>query len=151
MHGSKAAKSKSFRDYVEWRMQPSITHTIRNYQTLYLAGNHGLASEAEISTHYFNDALDAVRGDALIGLVERYDESMVVLEENLKGSFANIDLSYVVQNASEKKPRNESSNESVAATLEELGDLQRTEEPIPLKSWTQNLKMIQICHPTQQH
>ena len=28
--GSKAAKSKSFRDYVEWRMQQTVAHTIRN-------------------------------------------------------------------------------------------------------------------------
>jgi len=51
--GSRAAKSKSFRDYVAWRMTPAVAHTIRNYQTLYLAGYHGLAGDAELAGSYF--------------------------------------------------------------------------------------------------
>ena len=124
--GAKAAKSKSFKDYVEWRMLPKVAHTIRNYQTLYLAGIHGLASERELALHYFPDALEAVRGDSLIGLVERYDESMVVLEDTLKECFADIDLAYVAQNVSKSKRGKKPPPDPVANTLEELGDLQRT-------------------------
>jgi hypothetical protein len=124
--GAKAAKSMSFKDYVEWRMLPDVAHTIRNYQTLYLAGIHGLASERDIALRYFPVALETVRSDSLIGLVDRYDESMVVLEDNLKECFADIDLAYVAQNVSKSKRGRTTRQDAVANTLEELGDLQCT-------------------------
>ena len=123
--GAKAAQSKSFRDYVEWRMLPSVAHTIRNYQTLYLAGSHGLANDRDMALQYFPQALETVGGDSLIGLVERYDETMVVLEDALKGSFPQLDLSYVAQNVSKSKSRKDATRDTVAQSLEDLGDLQR--------------------------
>jgi hypothetical protein len=124
--GAKAAKSKSFRDYVAWRMLPTVAHTIRNYQTLYLAGNHGLADDGQIATQYFPEAVAAVNQGSLIGLVERYDESMVMLEESLRESFPDLDLSYVAQNVSKGKRRKKAPLDGVARTLEDLGDLQST-------------------------
>jgi hypothetical protein len=124
--GAKAAKSMDFKDYVQWRMLPQVAHTIRNYQTLYLAGAHGLADEREMAVKYLPDALAVARGDALIGLVERYDESMVVLEDSLAGYFPGIDLSYVAQNVSKVKRQEKAAPDPVAKTLQELGDLQRT-------------------------
>lgn len=124
--GAKAAKSMDFRDYVQWRMLPQVAHTIRNYQTLYLAGAHGLADEREMAVRFLPDALEVARGDALIGLVERYDESMVVLEDSLADYFPGIDLSYVAQNVSKVKRQKNTAQDPVARTLQELGDLQRT-------------------------
>ena len=124
--GAKAARNKSFRDYVQWRMLPDVAHTIRNYQTLYLAGNHTLASDTEIATRHFPAAVAHVRDDALVGLVERYDESMVVLEDSFKEGFPEIDLSYIPQNVSKSKWLNTKRRDPVAKILDELGDLQRT-------------------------
>lgn len=124
--GSKAAKSKSFRDYVEWRMQQSVAHTIRNYQTLYLAGHHGLANDEALSSKHFPQAIAAIGGEQMICVVERYDESMVVLEENLRQYFPEIDLAYVPQNVSRSKVRKASAGDIVAGTLDELGSLQKT-------------------------
>jgi hypothetical protein len=124
--GAKAAKSKSFRDYVAWRMLPTVAHTIRNYQTLYLAGHHSLADDEQIATKCFPDAMAAVNKFSLIGLVERYDESMVMLEESLRESFPALDLAYVAQNVSKGKRRKKAPLDGVARTLEDLGDLQRT-------------------------
>jgi hypothetical protein len=124
--GAKAAKSKSFRDYVAWRMQPTVAHTIRNYQTLYLAGHHSLADDEQIATKCFPDAVAAVNQGSLVGLVERYDESMVMLEECLREDFPALDLSYVAQNVSTGRRRKKAPLDGVAGTLKELGDLQRT-------------------------
>jgi hypothetical protein len=101
--GAKAAKEKNFRDYVQWRMQPDVPRTIRDYQTLYLAGHHGPCSSADVVSKYFARATAHIESGALVGLVERYDESMVVLEEALREYFPAIDLSYVAQNVSKAK------------------------------------------------
>lgn len=124
--GSKAARSKTFTDYVAWRMLPDVARTIRNYQTLYLAGNHAATADSHIATIDFPEAMRTIQGDSLVGLVERYDESMVMLEEQLRPWFADIDLSYVVQNAGKSRKRGAASHDVVARTLEELGDLQQT-------------------------
>ena len=124
--GSKAAKSKSFRDYVEWRMQHNVAHTIRNYQTLYLAGHHGLADDDAMSSKYFPRAIAAIGGEQMVCVVERYDDSMVLLEESLRQYFPDIDLAYVPQNVSRSKGRKASAEGVVAGTLDELGSLQKT-------------------------
>lgn len=123
--GAKMAKQKTFRDYVTWRMQPDVARTIRNYQTLYLAGRHQPTDNSEIAGHYFALAVDAVKAGACIGLVERYDESMVVMEHTLGQYFPKLDLSYLVQNVSSTRVADETDEELVAAVLRELGDLQK--------------------------
>jgi hypothetical protein len=49
-----------------------------------------------------------------------------VLEDNLKECYADIDLAYVAQNVSKSKRGKKIPQDSVANTLKELGDLQRT-------------------------
>jgi hypothetical protein len=124
--GSRAARSKSFSDYVAWRMSPDVAHTIRNYQTLYLAGFHGRASDADLAAIYFPAALEALSNATLVGLVDRYDESMVVLEDALRPHFPDIDLACVPQNVGQGKERRAAAEAVVAATLGELGELQKT-------------------------
>ncbi len=124
--GSRAARSKSFRDYVAWRMLAEVAHTIRDYQTLYLAGYHGLASAADRARTYFPAALQLLSGSALVGLVDRYDESMVVIEEALRPYFPAIDLACVPQNVARGKDRSSGIEGLVEATLNELGELQKT-------------------------
>lgn len=124
--GSKAAKSKSFREYVEWRMSPKVAHTIRNYQTLYLAGYHGLADHSEIASKFFHQAINTLRDVQLVGVVDRYDESMVAMEEALREYFPDIDLAYVPQNVASGKRRNYSIEDAVARTFDELGSLAKS-------------------------
>jgi hypothetical protein len=123
--GSRAAKTKSFRGYVEWRMKSNVSRTIRNYQTVYLAGRHGRASNAAIAVKYFSEAIDTLRAVPHVGLVERYDESMVMLEESLRSQFHGIDLSYIPQNVSRRSRKTDSYVSTVAQTLQQLGDLQK--------------------------
>jgi hypothetical protein len=124
--GSRAARSKSFSDYVAWRMLPEVAHTIRNYQTLYLAGFHGLVDDAELAQIHFPAALQTLSGVTLVGLVDRYDESMVILEEALRPYYPDIDLACVPQNVARGKAGQSSTDALVAATLDELGELQKT-------------------------
>jgi len=98
--GARAASSMSFPDYVRWRMTAGVAPVIRDYQTLYLAGGHGMAGKREVGAQHFFRAIETVRGPALVGVVERYDESMVYFEETMREHFPAIDLSYVAQNVS---------------------------------------------------
>ena len=112
--GARAAREKSFVDYLAWRMQPDVARTIRNYQTLYLAGCHKQVDNLAVAEHHFPRVLESIAGGALVGIVEQYDESMVVLEEELRPFFPQIDLSYVAQNVSARANRDEDENGALA-------------------------------------
>jgi hypothetical protein len=68
--GARAAKEKSFREYVAWRMQSGVPRTIRNYQTIYLAGVHNYSEDFEPGLGIFGTAMGTVRANPLIGAVE---------------------------------------------------------------------------------
>lgn len=123
--GAIAAKEKSFRDYIAWRMQDEVRPVIRNYQSRYLSGQHAMISQQKMASHYFPVAIDTLASACLVGIVERYDESMVVLEERLKPFYPDIDLSYVAQNVSDKGDRETGQEAVVEALLAELGALQQ--------------------------
>ena len=121
--GARAASSKTFLDYVRWRMTSGVAPVIRNYQTLYLAGAHRLPPDREIGMAHFLDAIETLRGHALTGIVERYDESMVCFEEALRTSFPDIDLSYIPQNVSAATQRTvKCSTELGIRALREMDD-----------------------------
>ncbi len=119
--GARTAKRKNFADYVVWRMQPGVPRVIRNYQTLYLAGEHDYPGTAEPGAELFARALDQLQSGALVGIVERYDESMVVLEHQLKDSLPALDLAYVRQNVTPAE-RTERDPARILAQLGELSD-----------------------------
>ena len=99
--GAIHAKKYDFKEYVSWRMRKDVNPTIRNFQTRYCS-----VDKKGISDITLCQTLDFLTKHALIGIVDRYDESMVCYEESLKRYFPNIDLAYVKQNvssASEKK------------------------------------------------
>jgi len=124
--GASAAKKLSFASYTQWRMRADVAPTIRNYQTIYLAGLHNSPQASRgNSLADFGRAMKTLREAPLIGIVERYDESMVVMEDKLQAFFPGIDLSYVRQNVS-KKRNSVSFNKRVARILNRLGDSQAT-------------------------
>ena len=122
--GARIAKEKSFAKYVEWRMQAGVPRTIRNYQAIYLAGMHNYTEDIEPGLDVFGRAMTTLRGTPLIGIVERYDESMVIMEHHLGGDFPGLDLSYIRQNVSRRKlfTRRTGKLESI---MKRLGPLQR--------------------------
>lgn len=98
--GAQAAKRMNLQDYVAWRLQDEVRPVIRNFQTRFLAGGavrHGsepLTSDAVAAAH------QRLTAGGPVGLVERYDVSMVVLEAALRPFFPELDLAYLPQNVS---------------------------------------------------
>ncbi|MEW6989402.1 hypothetical protein AADZ91_01825 [Colwelliaceae bacterium 6441] len=100
--GAIAAKKYSFVDYVKWRMQPEVNATIRDYQTIYLSGCQTRRPELIVNEDIISRAMKNLKNSNCVGIVDKYDESMVVFEEYLKTSFPDIDLSYIRQNVTDK-------------------------------------------------
>jgi hypothetical protein len=118
--GAVAAKKYNFKDYVRWRMDPQVNRTIRNYQTVYLAGLHTREASKECTLDIFHTATTKLE-DSLVGLVEQFDMSMIRFEEFLKNRGLDVDLSYTKQNVSseDSKP----SGNKVSYIAQELGDV----------------------------
>lgn len=90
--GAIKAKKLNFKEYVAWYMQHDSPATIRNLQTIFLSGGKNDFERA------FKSALNNLKKTQCIGIVDRYDESMVVFEDYLRDYFPGIDLSYIRRN-----------------------------------------------------
>ncbi len=113
--GASQAKKLCFADYVRWRMQSDVGPIIRNFHCAFCTSN----SVGEIEEDAYLDSLALLTRTPQLVIVERYDESMVLLEHSLKQYFPQIDLSYVRQN--ETPGRAENLEQRVAAVFEDLG------------------------------
>jgi hypothetical protein len=93
--GALFASTHGFEDYVYWRNSEGVGRTISNYQVRYCIGqkSHKLG---ELDLHAAIDYLKEKK--SLVGVVDRYEESMLCIEHQLKGVFPRIDLSYISQN-----------------------------------------------------
>jgi len=92
--GTRKARSESLAAYVAWRLQPETGPVIRNYQTRMLSGTF----PGDDDRAQFDAARACLDRLTFVGLVERYDESMVLLEALLRPVFPRLDLAYVAQN-----------------------------------------------------
>jgi GT2 family glycosyltransferase len=113
--GAKAAKAMSFAEYVAWRLRPDVSPTIRNFHCGYCTSRY----DSEIGEQDYLEALARLTGTPLLVVVERYDESMLLLEHHLERYFPGIDLSYVRQNVT--ADREGCLEDRVAAVYGELG------------------------------
>ena len=96
--GAAMAKKMNFKEYVDWRMQDSSPATIRNLQTIFLAG----IGHVGMKRHNIAElAMANLEKTPMHGVVDRYDESMIVLEDYLAPYFPQIDLSYVRRNVTD--------------------------------------------------
>ena len=99
--GARMAKKMTFNEYVQWRMQPDAPITIRNFQTsrcLDIPDTIKTFITRRLTEPDYANAKKQIEDMGLLGVVDMYDESMVLFEEYLKPFFPNIDLSYVKQN-----------------------------------------------------
>ncbi|CAA0125404.1 Putative mycofactocin biosynthesis glycosyltransferase MftF [Halioglobus japonicus] len=92
--GAIHAKKLSFADYVRWRMQPDVAPTIRNFHCSFCTSNF----DSPIGESAYLESVSMLIKTPLLVIVERYDESMVLLEQELEPYFPGIDLSYLRQN-----------------------------------------------------
>lgn len=95
--GAIHAKLYNFKDYVQWRMDPEISPTIRNMQVRYLTRRLPLSGQELDETHLLA-AINFVKANYLVGIVERFDKSMAVFRRSLLNTGLDIDFSYKKQN-----------------------------------------------------
>lgn len=94
--GAKKAKELGFLEYVKWRLQLAPGPAIKNFQTRYCSGNYF----GESLDQMFESSLGTIESTPLLGLVDRYDESMVLFEYYLSEVFPDVDLAWRRQNIS---------------------------------------------------
>jgi hypothetical protein len=97
--GATMAKKLSFKDYVDWRMRASVASTIRDMQVRYLTRNSNKDREV-LTEEHFMSACQFVDGNSLIGLVERFDQSMLLFSKYLASIGVDMNFSYQKQNVS---------------------------------------------------
>jgi len=113
--GAMQAKELSFAEYVSWRMQPDVGPTIRNFHCSFCTGS----AQSEIGEQEYLDSVALLTRLPMLIIVERYDESMLLLENYLASYFPTIDLSYTRQN--ETPDREGNLEQRIEAVFEELG------------------------------
>jgi hypothetical protein len=95
--GAIKARELDLRDYVLWRMTPSAGATIRNFQVRRMLPPREKGVEA-ISEIEMEAAIKFAGSLEMLGMVDRFDESMVLFEHYLANHFKDIDFAYVIQN-----------------------------------------------------
>jgi hypothetical protein len=95
--GACNAKTMSAREYIEWRLSDNPGVVVRDYQTRYLAGITTTTTRP-LDERDFERACSTLV-TAQVGLVARYDESMVIFEEAMKSAGVRTNLAYVRQNS----------------------------------------------------
>jgi len=119
--GAIAAKKMNFKDFIAWRMCHMGGGVVMNYQIRYCSGRRkkGLA----IADELIPETADYLSSVALTGIVDRYDESMVYMEEHLRKFFPEIDLACARQNVGSQADVSLSVGEKVDAIFKELGSV----------------------------
>jgi hypothetical protein len=82
---------------MRWQLQPMPGPVVKNFHTRYCSGNY-LGEDLE---ELYGLALATVESTPLVGLVHRYDESIVLFEYLLHQKFPGLDLAYRRQNSSD--------------------------------------------------
>lgn len=121
--GARRAKAMDLNSYVDWYMEAGSPATIRNIHTIFLSGDGPSPDNMDTKFAKARDYL--ATGETNFAVVERYDKSMLVLEQKLAGRFPGIDLAYVRRNVSNDKPRasaHERAEELMAALTPEVAD-----------------------------
>lgn len=116
--GAKFARSHNLRQYVEWRMRNDIPPTIRNFHTTRCL-NGKVNWRKKLNEDDLRAAKEYIESIEMLGLVDRFNESIILFENTLAEQFSEIDLSFKVQNVSQKI--NEPSKNRIDKLCNEIG------------------------------
>ncbi|WP_170132057.1 sulfotransferase family 2 domain-containing protein [Arenicella xantha] len=116
--GAQNAKRMNIAEYVAWRLQDDVAPTIRNMQIRYLTSN-SMPQRFSPTSEYLEEAISFVEKNPLIGVVELFDESVVLFSEHFSKTEFEIDFSYQKQNVS--RARAVSREERLAELESDLG------------------------------
>jgi hypothetical protein len=95
---AKAARAMSLREYVVWSMQPGVPSTLCNFHVAKCLDDT-FHNPSALGDAQLESAKRYVASVPLVGMVDRFDDSMILFEHALRESFPAIDLSYVKRNA----------------------------------------------------
>ncbi len=112
---SKKAKTLSLKEYIRWNLYEVKNRVMKDMQLWYLS-NQSTKPRNEI----FPMVLERIQSCSILGVVDRYDESMVVAEEFLKSFFEKIDLSYIKKHVSSNRAQNLS--QRLESNRDEIGN-----------------------------
>ncbi len=101
--GVRKAKELNLNDYIKWNYSLKKFMPMRNFQVLYLSDK---SVKSTVDENDYKIALQRMKEIKMMGIVERFDESLLVAEEYLRKYFPNIDLSYKSQNISSERKGN---------------------------------------------
>jgi hypothetical protein len=121
--GSKKARKSGFKKYVRWRMREDTSPTIRNF---HLRQCSSLVSKPfkDIEPEHIAEAFRNVNSSMFVGVVDRYDESMILFERMIRRHDMELDLSYIRQNVMKVgKKRNMNFQERMDFISMKLGPL----------------------------
>ncbi len=88
---------------------------MENFQVIFLSDK---PTDTKANDSDYNLALENMVNCKVLGIVDRFDESLVVAEEVLKPYFPDIDMSYLIQNIS--KDRSGNLEERIEAEAEKV-------------------------------
>ncbi len=116
--GSRIAKKHTVRDYILWRLRWYVGPTIRNFHIYRTPPSPRL--RFRLRQKDLESAKRYIETVECLGLVERFDESMVLFEETLRPFFPDIDLTYQAQNVGQDSTV--SSQTRIRRLADEIGD-----------------------------
>ncbi len=116
--GAIHARELELDDYIVWRMRPDVGRTIRNFHAA--RSLPPIKPRQAISESMVTDARNQLMTTPMLGLVEKFDESMVLFEEVLSTYHPTIDLSYTRQNVNQDTKQ--SSEDRIAAMRKVISD-----------------------------
>lgn len=120
--GAIKAKELDFKEYVRWRLDKTPT-MLCNYQTYYCARKNKSEGSKIPTEQDLKVALHNIRSSAVVGTVERYEETLELANKILIQYYPGINLEYTflnVTNKKEVKPKGEIKNKLAAALGEEM-------------------------------
>lgn len=116
--GAQKAKELSFKEFVQWQLEMPFGN-MNNFQLRFLLDKEVKLTK-ELTEENYGMALERINTCSLLGIVERYDESMVLFEKYLRPYHPGIELAYIQQNTTPDRDKNlQMRLEKIA---EELGD-----------------------------
>lgn len=98
----KISKEGGIKEYVEWSLSPEGHKTCSNFQTAYCSDRINFARK-QPGEKELREAVERIRALDFIGVVDQFDESLVLLTEYFCDSFSDFNPDYVRQNVSKER------------------------------------------------
>lgn len=100
--GAEHAARLSFHDYLRWRFDSTLNGVVHNHQTVWMI-HHPRYQRHPITDDEFELAWSRLKEMPFIGLVERFDDSIALLQRLLAKRGINFATEYQAQNQNEKR------------------------------------------------